>query len=189
MNLKASFLRRRRRVPSSASTCSTCSHTTSKPRPFYNFCPRIAQYHTEIELISEEDLANNIYIKVPVSLENSFVQGSYQKILSTKQNMPLLAYHFFIDKFEDTIRKAFARSAERAYESLKLVDAQKMFMIPDQKELLQFIARNNMEETIGWEVRGDRLYFVKERKEIDSIPATKMINHALEYATELNRII
>lgn len=64
-----------------------------------------------------------------------------------------------------------------------------MFMIPDQKELLQFIARCNMEETIGWEVRGDRLYFVKELKEIDSIPATKMINHALEYATELNRII
>lgn len=126
---------------------------------------------------------------MPVSLENSFVQGSYQKILSTKQNMPLLAYHFFIDKFEDTIRKAFARSAERAYESLRLADAQKMFMIPDQKELLQFIARNNMEESIGWEVRGDRLHFVKERKEIDSIPATKMINHALEYATELNRII
>jgi hypothetical protein len=46
-----------------------------------------------------------------------------------------------------------------------------------------------MEESIGWEVRGDRLHFVKERKEIDSIPATKMISHALEYATELNRII
>ena len=46
-----------------------------------------------------------------------------------------------------------------------------------------------MEESIGWEVHGDRLHFVKERKEIDSIPATKMISHALEYATELNRII
>jgi hypothetical protein len=45
--------------------------------------------------------------------------------------MPLLAYHFFIDKFEDTIRKAFARSAERAYESLRMADAQKMFMIQD----------------------------------------------------------
>jgi len=50
---------------------------TSKPSITDHFCPRIAQYHTEIELIPEEDLANNIYIKVPVSLENSFVQGSY----------------------------------------------------------------------------------------------------------------
>ena len=43
---------------------------------------RIAEYHTEIELIPEEDLQNNIYIKVPVSLETYFVQGSYQKILN-----------------------------------------------------------------------------------------------------------
>lgn len=103
--------------------------------------------------------------------------------------MPLLAYHFFIDKFADAIRYEIARSAERAYESLKLSDMQKMFMIPDQKDLLQFIAQNNQKDSIGWEIRGDHLFFIKERKEIESIPATKMINLALEYATELNRII
>jgi len=43
---------------------------------------RISQYHTEIELIPQADLESNIYIKVPVSLETYFVQGSYQKILS-----------------------------------------------------------------------------------------------------------
>lgn len=59
------------------------------------------------------------------------MQGSYQKILNTKQNMPLLAYHFFIDKFADAIRYEIARSAERAYESLKLADTAKMFMIND----------------------------------------------------------
>lgn len=132
---------------------------------------------------------NNIYIKVPVSLETYFVQGSYQKILTTKQNMPLLAYHFFIDKFADAIRYEIARSAERAYESLKLTDMQKMFMIPDQKDLQQFVAQNNHKDNIGWEVRGDRVFFVKERKEVEQIPATKMINLALSYATELNRII
>ena len=43
---------------------------------------RISQYHTEIELIPQAELESNIYIKVPVSLETYFVQGSYQKILS-----------------------------------------------------------------------------------------------------------
>ena len=42
---------------------------------------KISQYHTEIELIPQEDIDTNIYIKVPVSLETYFVQGSYQKIL------------------------------------------------------------------------------------------------------------
>lgn len=54
---------------------------------------------------------------------------------------------------------------------------------------MSFIAANDQKDSIGWEVKGDRLHFVKERKEIDSIPATKMINLALDYATELNRII
>ena len=81
--------------------------------------------------------------------------------------MPLLAYHFFIDKFADAIRYEIARSAERAYESLKLSDMQKMFMITDQKDLMQFITQNNLKDNIGWEIKGDRLYFIKERKEIE----------------------
>jgi len=124
-----------------------------------------------------------------VSLETYFVQGSYQKILTTKQNMPLLAYHFFIDKFADAIRYEIARSAERSYESLKLTDMQKMFMIQDKKELEDFIRQNHKKDSIGWEVRGDRTHFIRERKEVAEIPSTQMINLTLDYATELNRII
>ena len=40
-----------------------------------------------------------------------------------------------------------------------------------------------------WLVRGDRLYFVKEKKDMLEIPNTKMIKLTLEYATELQRII
>lgn len=40
-----------------------------------------------------------------------------------------------------------------------------------------------------WVVNGDRLYFVKEKREMAEIPSVKMINLALKYATELNRII
>ena len=58
---------------------------------------KIAEYHTEIELIPIEELSN-VYIKVPISLEQYFVEGSYNKILSQKQNVPLEAYQFFIDK-------------------------------------------------------------------------------------------
>ena len=43
---------------------------------------RISQYHTEIELIPQDILESNIYVKVPVSLETYFVEGSYQKILT-----------------------------------------------------------------------------------------------------------
>jgi len=49
--------------------------------------------------------------------------------LNSKQNVPLAAYQVFIDKFVDAIRYEIARSSEKAYDSIKLVDASKMFMI------------------------------------------------------------
>ena len=99
---------------------------------------KISEYHTEIELIPFSQL-DNVFIKVPMSLEQYFVMGSYDKILSQKQNVPLQAYQFFIDKFVDAIRYEVARSAERAYSSLSLPDMAKMFMISDQNALANFI--------------------------------------------------
>jgi 26S proteasome regulatory subunit N12 len=42
---------------------------------------KISEYHTEIELIPYTEM-NNVFIKVPVSLEQYFVEGSYGKILN-----------------------------------------------------------------------------------------------------------
>ena len=99
---------------------------------------KISEYHTEIELIPFQEL-NNVYIKVPISLESHFVEGSYNKILISKQNVPMKAYQFFIDKFVDAIRYEVARSAERAYESLGIKDMGNMFMIKNNDELMLFI--------------------------------------------------
>ena len=156
---------------------------------------RYSQYHTEIELIPQNVIDTDIHIKVPVSLETYFVQGSYQKILTQQHNLPVAQYKFFIDKFVDAIRYQIARSAERSYDSLKLVDMQKMFMIDDKAELMEFIKQNQQmdkeqkNDGTVWEIRGERLFFLKEKTELSDIPSIKMINTSLEYATELNRII
>ena len=44
---------------------------------------KISEYHTEIELIPFNQL-DNVFIKVPMALEQHFVEGSYNKILSSK---------------------------------------------------------------------------------------------------------
>ena len=53
---------------------------------------KISEYHTEIELLPYDELTNNVFIRVPVNLEQYFVEGSYGKILTSKQNIPLQAY-------------------------------------------------------------------------------------------------
>ncbi|CDW84633.1 UNKNOWN [Stylonychia lemnae] len=149
---------------------------------------KISEYHTEIELIPIEE-QQNVYITVPVSLEQHFVEGSYNKILTQKQNVPLEAYHFFINKFVDAIRFEIARSAERAYESLSLRDTQKIFMIDNQQDLLSFINGNSGKEGVEWQISGDRLFFSRQKEQMKEIPANKMISLSLDYATELNRIV
>ena len=80
-------------------------------------------------MIPYEELKSNVYVQVPVSLETYFVQGSYQKILTEQKNVPRREYNFFIEKFVDAIRYEIARSAEVSYQSIRLSDMQKMFMI------------------------------------------------------------
>lgn len=151
---------------------------------------KITEFHTEIELIPHSELSN-VYIQVPMKMESYFVEGSYNMILNSKQNVPLQAYHFFIDRFVDAIRYEIARSSERAYESLSLKDMAKIFMINNQDELKLFIEQNNNKDQVAWSINEaeKRVYFVVERSEKKEIPSVKMINTTLEIATELNRII
>lgn len=48
-----------------------------------------------------------------------------------------------MNKFVDAIRYEIARSAEKAYESLRIQDLQKLLMIVNVNELEQFILQNN----------------------------------------------
>ena len=91
----------------------------------------------------------------------------------------------------DAIRYEIARSAECSYDSLSLKSMLTMFMIPSQQELTAFIEQNQKEQagSIEWQVKGDRLHFIKVNRALAEIPNTKMINLSLQYATELNRII
>ena len=77
--------------------------------------------------------------------------------------MPNEAYQFFIDKFVDAIRYEIARSAEKAYESLRIADTLRLFMVPNEAALRTFIHANNGKEGVEWREAGDRLYFIKQR--------------------------
>ena len=41
---------------------------------------KLAQFHSELEMISIGDLLNNIYIRHPVSIEQYLMEGSYNKV-------------------------------------------------------------------------------------------------------------
>ncbi len=65
---------------------------------------RIAEFHTQLELIDPEQLHSNIYIKHPVQLEQWLMEGRYNKVWHARQDAPAQEYLFFVDMLMETIR-------------------------------------------------------------------------------------
>lgn len=72
-------------------------------------------------------------------LEQHIMEGSYNKVLSAKQD-GLYAKEgmFFMDMLVDTVRDEIAECSEKAYASIKLADLQTLLMLGSEAELREF---------------------------------------------------
>lgn len=78
---------------------------------------RVAEFHTELERLPANEIENNVYIRHPVSLEQNIMEGSYNKDLLAKGNVPAESYNFFIDILMDTVRNEIASCLEKVIKS------------------------------------------------------------------------
>ena len=130
---------------------------------------RIAEFHTELEQIPMALQHSNVYIKFPAQvpshthrqslsprthtgprttdrppspmpqLEQHIMEGSYNKVLSAKQDGQYAKEGmFFMDMLVDTVRDEIAECSEKAYSSIKLADLQALLMLGSEAELREF---------------------------------------------------
>ena len=78
---------------------------------------RVAEFHTELERLPANEIENNVYIRHPVSLEQNIMEGSYNKDLLAKGNVPAESYNFFIDILMDTVRNEIASCLDKVIKS------------------------------------------------------------------------
>lgn len=147
---------------------------------------RIAEFHTELELLSPNALENPC-IKHAVELEQSFMEGAYNRVLSARQAVPHEAYAYFMDVLAKTVRDEIAGCSEKAYDSLSVRDAQKMLLFSTEQELFEYVHEDHPE----WEIKDSFIIFqrVKDSAACKEIPSLQLINQTLSYARELERII
>jgi len=145
---------------------------------------RIAEFHTELELIQSQE--DNVFIKYPVQLEQYIMEGSYNKVFAAAKDVPAESYGYFVNYLiEKRLKDAIAESCERAYESLTVVDAKKLLHFDSEQSLLEYA-----QERQGWKVNQGRIYFGQDEDETkEEIPSTKLILQTLGYAKELERIV
>lgn len=146
---------------------------------------RIADFHTALETLDPSLLQENIYIKHPVQLEQSLMEGSYNKVWNARQDVPADEYLFFIDILMGTIRNEIASCSEKAYTSLPLADAATLLFFKNTEEILVFGKER------GWTVvpTEKKIYFQKVDNETTGLPAEQIIQQTLTYARELEQIV
>ncbi|KAL5551571.1 hypothetical protein UlMin_002600 [Ulmus minor] len=148
---------------------------------------RIAEFHTELELLSPAALEHEC-IKHAVELEQSFMEGAYNRVLSARQRVPHETYHYFMDLLAKTVRDEIAGCSEKAYDFLSIKDAQQILLFDSDQELLEYIK----EEHAEWEIKDNKFVIFQKAKEsapCKEIPSLQLINQTLSYARELERIV
>ncbi|OIT00578.1 PREDICTED: 26S proteasome non-ATPase regulatory subunit 8 homolog A-like [Nicotiana attenuata] len=147
---------------------------------------RIAEFHTELELLSPSAL-DNPCIQHAVELEQSFMEGAYHRVLSARQSVPDATYVYFMDLLAKTVRDEIAGCSEKAYDCLSISDARQMLLFSSDQELLEYVREEHPE----WEIKKGYVIFqkVKDSVPCKEIPSLQLITQTLSYARELERIV
>ncbi|KAG0246122.1 proteasome 26S subunit [Mortierella sp. GBAus27b] len=146
---------------------------------------RIADFHTALEMIEPDQLHNNPAIQHPIKLEQSLMEGSYNRVWSSRSDVPSKEYLFFIDILMDTIRNEIASCSEKAYTSLPLKDAGTLLFFTNMQDILNFAQERD------WKVNPveQKAYFHSDADEKVSIPADQIIKQTMFYARDMDRIV
>jgi len=166
---------------------------------------KIAAFHAELELIPIEQ-HGNMYIKHPIDLEIYLMEGSYQKIVSSRAMVPASEYLIFMDILMETIREEIADSMEAAYDSrLSLERVKTLLFLEKGQDVVDFVSTKNKKSKRMWSIQQDNdgskivdFSLVKQRHHQAMVTETsssyeessrQLIKKTLSYAKEMERII
>eukprot|EP01113_Clastostelium_recurvatum_P006670 TRINITY_DN1303_c0_g1_i2.p1 TRINITY_DN1303_c0_g1~~TRINITY_DN1303_c0_g1_i2.p1 ORF type:complete len:269 (+),score=81.51 TRINITY_DN1303_c0_g1_i2:37-807(+) len=146
---------------------------------------RIAEFHSELELIPTDQHQGNQYIRHPIALEQYMMEGAFKRIWNARSDVPSDTYTFFMEMLMDTIRDEIADCSEKAYASVPLGEAQKLMLFATPKQLQDFAAKR------GWTESQGSYFFHTSSSSTPrgEIPSMQLIKETLSYAKELERII
>jgi 26S proteasome regulatory subunit N12 len=147
---------------------------------------RISEFHTVLETIPALIQAENPFVQYPIELEQRLMEGSYNRVLASRGEVPIPEYLYFLDMLEDTIRGEIAVCAEKAYDTLSLDDAKAILSLDSTAHVSKFASQR------GWMVQPSKKMVVfSHGKDVheEAIPSEDVMKHMLKYARELESIV
>lgn len=146
---------------------------------------RVAEFHTELELLPCDIIKTNQFIQHPLALEQYLMEGRYNKLFSAKGNAPSPCYSFFIDILLDTVRNEIGACLEKAYERISVQEAGKRLNLTSKDAVQAFGKKRN------WNLGPDSFYHFSSEtpKAKEPIPSVELAEMAISYARELEMIV
>nr|XP_037274761.1 26S proteasome non-ATPase regulatory subunit 8-like [Rhipicephalus microplus] len=145
---------------------------------------RVAEFHTELELLPAKEIQSNVYINHPVRLEQFLMEGSYNKVFKSKDNVPAANYSFFMDILLDTVRDEIARCIEKAYDRISSHEATRMLFLDSPQQTDVYASKR------GWTATHNVYQFSTEVKHTEDVISTEdLASQAIGYARELEMIV
>lgn len=146
---------------------------------------RVSEFHTELELLPQEIIQANEFIRHPLALEQHLMEGSYNKIFRAKGHGPSQSYNVFMDILLDTVRNEIGACLESSYDQISVKEAQKRLNFKNEKEVIAFGKKRN------WTLSADNVYTFasKTDKPKEPLPSVELAEQAISYARELEMIV
>ncbi|KAI5281222.1 regulatory particle non-ATPase [Ascosphaera aggregata] len=160
-------------------------------------------FHTVLEgliveaALCQRDVEDDPYIKYPVELERSLMEGSYDKVWrdTKSERVPAEEFGLFSSILVGTIRNEIADCSEKAYPFLPMSNAKNLLFLDSEGAVIEF------SKSRGWLLRDGKIYFPRPEDEVSQAaqaPASEksatwasgsIIANTLGYARHLETIV
>lgn len=147
---------------------------------------KLPQFHCELEFLSEEQREHPAIV-FSIALDQFLMAGAYDQVLLAAANPPIERFRFFLKSLMRTVRGHIVQCISATYgETLRLEAAQERLMFDSVEETIEYIQTS----CPGWRITPQRVISLRSGKtEAQTVPAKRVIKHALFYAAELDRIV
>uniref|UniRef100_A0A915BDT8 26S proteasome non-ATPase regulatory subunit 8 n=1 Tax=Parascaris univalens TaxID=6257 RepID=A0A915BDT8_PARUN len=147
----------------------------------------LAEFHMLLEQVEQSVQQSNPYISTPVKLEQSLIEGVYNKVVLTEGTIPSPYYAVFIRILMDTVRGEIATCIERAFKRVSLKDATQLLLFNNESEVVPFTSKR------GWKIENNVFLFDIE-KPVEPMPkahldTSRIAKQTIFYAKQLEMIV
>ncbi|XP_014237546.1 26S proteasome non-ATPase regulatory subunit 8 [Trichogramma pretiosum] len=153
---------------------------------------RVAEFHTELELLPIGQCQQDVYLRVPLSLEQYLMEGSYNKIFLARHNVPAESYGFFVDQLLGTVRREIGACLEAACDKISLQDATRMLNLDSGRATLELV---EAAPDLDWRLEPDGCFHFSAKRDkrraeaAEQLPSAEFAALKIDYARELERIV